>query len=202
MNKKIFTERRSVNFFDTSRELDKETFNSIMDLASLTPSSFNLQPWRVIAVHSEKEKERLLPLAWNQPKIKEAPYTLIIIGDKSGFKENAAIWNKLEEGLGKETADKLKGMAEGLYGTSDERMTRFALTNGSLLAMSIMYAAKAFGVDSHTMSGIDYEAIKKEYKLNDSEEVVLLVSLGYHDNSKELYPRGYRKTGSEFIEVI
>lgn len=202
MSTNIFTNRRSVNFFDTNKNIDDKTFNEIMNLASLTPSSFNLQPWRVIAIKSQKEKERLSPLAWNQPKVMEAPYTLIIVGDRSGFNEDKSIWSEIEKGVGNETASMLKNMAKQLYGSSEAQTRKFAQTNASLFTMSIMYAAQTLGVDSHTMSGIDYEGIKKEYNLKDSEEVILLLSLGYHDTDKELYPRSYRKSGPELFEII
>lgn len=202
MNTEIFTKRRSVNFFDTNKNLDEKTFKEIMDLAALAPSSFNLQPWRVIAIRSNDEKERLLPLAWNQEKVKEASYTLIIVGDRSGFEGNKPIWNEIEKETGEDTVEMLKGMASQLYGATKEKRIKFAETNGSLFAMSIMYAAKSLGVDSHAMSGVDYEGIKKEYGLAESEEVVLLVTLGYHDQSKELYPRSYRKKADKLYEII
>lgn len=198
----IIDSRRSVNFFDSNKSIEDDTFNQIMDLASLAPSSFNLQPWRVIAVKSKEEKERLLPLAWNQPKVTEASHTLIIIGDKSGFNENTPIWNELEKGMGEETTTMLKGMAGQLYGSSEELKSKFAHTNASLFTMSLMYSAQLLGVESHTMSGVDYDGIKKEFNLKDSEEVILLLSLGYKDPSKDLYPRAYRKTGKELFEII
>lgn len=202
MNTEYLTERRSVNFFDPNKELDEETFHKIMELASLAPSSFNLQPWRVIAVKSRKEKERLLPLAWNQSKVTEAPYTLIVIGDRSGFEKDTPVWTEIQKGAGEETTAMLQGMASQLYGSSNEKRIKFAETNGSLFAMSIMYAAQSLGVNSHAMSGVDYEGLKKEYGLKESEEVVLLISLGYHDTSKELYPRAWRKQKKELYEVI
>jgi len=202
MSKDIFLNRRSVNFFDSSRDIDDKKLSEILELAATAPSAFNLQPWRIIAVKSKEEKERLAPLAWNQPKVTEAPVTLIIIGDRAGFEKDAAIWNPIEEALGEETTQTLQEMAANLYGVSEERRIKFAETNGSLLAMSIMYAAKTLGIDSHAMSGLDYEAVKKEYKLKDSEEVVMLVSLGYHDKSRELYPRAYRKTGKELVTLL
>lgn len=202
MNTGIINNRRSVNFFDANKTIDDNTFNEIMSLASLAPSSFNLQPWRVIAVKSKKEKERLLPLAWNQPKVTEASHTLIIVGDRSGFNENTPIWNELEKGMGEETTTMLKGMATQLYGSSEELRSKFAHTNASLFTMGIMHAAQLLGVESHTMSGVDYEGIKKEYNLKESEDVVLLLSLGFKDSTKELYPRGYRKSGDELYEII
>ena len=84
-SKKLFTERRSVNFFDKNKDLDLQTVKDILNLAVYAPSAFNLQPWRVIVVKSEANKEKLFGLAHNQPKVKEAPVTLILVGNKNGW---------------------------------------------------------------------------------------------------------------------
>lgn len=59
--------------------------------------------------------------------------------------------------------------------------------------MSIMYAAKAYDVESHPMSGIDFDGIRKEFEIDENKTVVMTIALGYLDESKTLYPRAYRK---------
>ena len=68
--------------------------------------------------------------------------------------------------------------------------------------MSIMYSAKYYGVDSHPMSGIDFEDIRKEFGLSDNKTIVMLISLGYFDESKELYPRWGRKMYDKVVTEI
>ena len=59
-SRKLFTERRSVNFFDTSKDLDLQTVKDILNLAVYAPSAFNLQPWRVIVVKAKLIKKNFL----------------------------------------------------------------------------------------------------------------------------------------------
>ncbi|MEA4835847.1 MAG: nitroreductase family protein, partial [Anaeromusa sp.] len=73
--KRLMEERRSVNFFDAAQPLTQELLRQIVELASLAPSAFNLQPWRLIAVRSPEGRERLWRLAQQQPKVLEAPVT-------------------------------------------------------------------------------------------------------------------------------
>lgn len=201
--KKVFEERRSVNYFDSSREIEENILKEIIELAVLAPSAFNLQPWKIVAVKSKEAKERLMKLASNQPKIVEAPVTLIIAGDKKGFEADNPEWELLEKIVGsKEVVANYQGFASMLYGTSEERKIKFAESNASLLAMSIMYAAKEHGVDTHPMSGIDFEGIVKEFGLEERYSVVMLIALGYFDSSKELYPRRARKGYNEIVEEI
>ncbi len=202
--KQIFEERRSVNFFDTTKPLDDNMLKDIINLAVLAPSAFNLQPWEIIAVQSDSAKDKLLKQSNNQPKISEAPVTLIIIGDKNGFSETNPEWKSLELLLGG-NSEMVKGyqeFAKLLYGSTEERKIKFAESNASLLAMSIIYVAKSFGVDSHPLSGIDFDGIANEFEIGDDKSVVMLISLGYFDTSKELYPRRTRKDFNKIVKIV
>ena len=202
MLKKVYEERRSVNNFNPEKPLSQDLLREIIDLGVLAPSAFNLQPWRLIAVQTEEGKDKLLPLAFNQPKIKEAPVTLILVADKDGYKADNPVWSELKELAGEENAAGAMEMAAGLYGTSEERQLKFAESNAGLLAMSIMYAAKGLGVDSHPMSGMDFEGIHKAFDLKESETVVMLIALGYHDASQALYPRRLRRGFDQIVEAV
>ena len=202
--KEIFEERRSINFFDKQRGLEDQLLKDIINRAVLAPSAFNLQPWQIIAVKSKEAKEKLYKLSSNQPKILEAPVTLIIVGDKNGFDPSNSQWDNLLKTLGgdKEKLSGYQQYAKGLYGSTDERRIKFAESNAGLLAMSIMYAAKSFGVESHAMSGIDFDDIRKEFGLDDNKTVVMTIALGYLDENKTLYPRAPRKDYDEIVKEV
>ncbi len=199
--KAIFEARRSVNFFDRHKDLEAGVLERIIALASLVPSAFNLQPWELIAVKSEAAKQRLYPLTNNQAKILEAPVTLIVIGDRAGYEPSNPVWNDLEQLLGgnKEALTGTQQYASALYGATPERQIKFAESNAGLLAASIMYAAKYYGVDSHAMSGIDFAGIKREFAIDGAKEPVMLIALGHFDESQTLYPRRYRKSYAEIV---
>lgn len=200
--REVFTERRSVNFFNPDKEVSLETLKEIIDLAGFTPSAFNLQPWRVIAVSSEAQKEVLFQNANSQPKIKEAPITLIVVGDREGYSTENSVWEELKTIAGDEQTQNAINAAGFLYGSSEERKIKFAESNAGLYAMSIMLAAKELGVDSHPMSGVDFEGIKKAFNLKESESVVMLIGLGHFDESKALYPRRQRRPLDEVLEIM
>ncbi len=201
--KQIFEARRSINFFDPEKKLEDGLLEKIINLASLAPSAFNLQPWELIAVMSEEAKRKLFPLTNNQQKVLDAPVTLILIGDAAGYEKNNPVWDELGRMLeNKDALANTQQFAYALYGSTPERQLKFAESNAGLLAASIMYAAKYYGVDSHPMSGIDFEGIKKAFELDINKEVVMLIVLGYFEQSKTLYPRRYRKTFAEMVRIV
>lgn len=200
--KQIMNERRAVNFFDVSRPVSDELVKEIIDVAVLAPSAFNLQPWRIIAVKSEEAKSKLQPLAFNQPKIGEAPVTLILVANREGYSAANPVWEHFKASMGEEAAQKSMESAGYLYGTSEERQIKFSESNTGIFAMSIMAAAKELGIDSHPMSGMDFAGVKEAFGLAAHEDVSMLITLGYHDQSKALYPRQYRRDSSEILNWV
>jgi putative NAD(P)H nitroreductase len=202
--KQVYETRRSINFFDANKDVEDNLLKDIINLAVLAPSAFNLQPWEILAVKSKEAKEKLQKLANNQIKIGEAPVTLIIVGDKNGYDKSNSIWEQTLKAFSGnvEAVEGMQNAAAFLYGSSEDRKLKFAESNAGLLGMSIMYAAKSLGVDSHPMSGMDFDGIRKEFGLDENKTVVMAICLGYLAEDKTLYPRAYRKGFYEIVKEV
>src|SRR4030043_938314 len=81
-------ERRLINFFEAGKEVSDDKLMELLKIANLSPSSFNLQPWRMIVVRDPERKKVLRQCAFNQPKVEEASAVLIMIADPKGVEEN------------------------------------------------------------------------------------------------------------------
>jgi len=202
MERNIFEERRSVKFFDKSRKIDEELFRKIIDTAVLAPSAYNLQPWRIIAVESEEAKQRLYNAAMKQDKVLEAPIVLIVVADYEGWSESNPMWEHIAKTANEKRLAGAMRATKRLYGADEKRQIKYAESNTGLLAMSIMLAAKYYGVDSHPMSGMHAEQVKEEFALKPSESACMLICLGYFDQSAELAPRAKRRGFDEIVERV
>jgi len=202
--KQLLLERRSVNFFDKNIELSDSVLKDIINLAVYAPSAFNLQPWRIIAVKSDESKKLLFELSNKQEKVMDAPVTLILIGNKEAYADSNPEWSEIQKSLGGDISkvEGLKKAAAFLYGSTEERKIKFASSNVGLLAMSIMISAKEFGLDSHPMSGLDYDGIHDKFELTDDEYVVMTIAIGYFDTKKQLYPRRPRRLFDDIAKII
>ncbi|MEF3279569.1 MAG: nitroreductase family protein [Elusimicrobiota bacterium] len=203
----ILKERRSVANFDPEFIISDEDIKKIYELASLSPSSMNLQPWQVIAVKSPEKKEILMKCAMNQIKVKQASVNFIIIADIDAVETNIdrVLENWISAGyLDEKTAEGYKKFAPNLYGSSNNDIRRkiFAVKNASFFAMSLMIAAKILGYDSHPMDGIDEEAIKKEFSIPSHKIIPLIIAVGKHDTSKPILPRAMRFKFEEKAKII
>ena len=90
----IVKTRRAVNYFDTNKSVPENLIKEMIEIASNTPSSYNLQPWSLMILKDQEEKARLRKLAFDQPKVTEAPYIFIILADRDGWKHGSTYAEK------------------------------------------------------------------------------------------------------------
>ena len=201
----ITQKRRSINFFDPDKAVPQDLLERMVKLAANTPSSFNLQPWNLMVLKEQEEKEKLKALAWDQPKVTQAPVTLIVLADKNGWQEGHPMFEKtwdqmLASGAMQDAQrDWFLSATGSLYNWSKDANLAFAAKNAGFFAMSLMYAATSLGLESHPMDGFDHEAVKKAFNIPDQFWVPLLISVGYRKPGLELQPPKWRKSYDEIV---
>ena len=65
-------ERRAINFFEKGQEIPDDKLKELLTIANFSPSSFNLQPWKVVVVGKSERKKILRKCAFNQQKVEDA----------------------------------------------------------------------------------------------------------------------------------
>jgi len=196
-------QRRSINFFEPGREIPNEKLEELLEIANLSPSSFNLQPWKVVVVKDPERKRILRQCAFNQPKVEEASAVLIMVADPRGVEENLERVLESWQELGfikAEMKQSYKEMAKNLYGPEDSLKRKiFAMKNTALYAMNLMIAAKGLGLETHPMDGFDEECIKREFNIPDDKIIPMLVAVGYLKSGVTLLARAFRRKLNEFV---
>ncbi|EIM62702.1 nitroreductase family protein [Desulfobacter postgatei] len=200
----ITKNRRSINFFDPDKDLSPEVIKKMVELASNSPSSFNLQPWNLVVLRDRAQKEKLKELAWNQPKIVEAPVTMIVLADREGWKQGhpglERTWQEMvKTGMPETKRDWFLNATRSLYNWSTDANLAFAAKNAAFFAMSLMYAAVSLGLDSHPMDGFDHEGVKKAFNIPDRYWIPVLLAVGYKKPGLVLDPPKWRKTYEEIV---
>jgi nitroreductase len=195
--------RRSINFFETRKEIPQSILDELFKTANLSPSSFNLQPWKVVVVKDIEKKKILRQCAFNQPKVEEASIVLIMVADPAALEENLERILDSWEQLGYMKADMretYKGMTNQLYGNPDSLKRRFfAIKNTALFAMNLMLSAVGLGLETHPMDGFDEAAVKQAFNIPDDKMIPMLIAVGYLRDGIQLLPRAYRRDIQEFI---
>lgn len=185
----VILERRATNHF-TNEEVPEEILNAILTLGAQAPSGYNLQPWRFIVVRDEENRKRLQKVAFNQPKVAEAPVVIIAIGMKEEWQERAGEVFKegAERGAGNiETWEKAKdGAIQALTGMA--KMDVWVNRHTMIAVTTIMLVAEAYGFDTAPMEGFVPDAVKTEFDIPEEAEVVALLAIGRAAAPEKAYP--------------
>jgi len=195
----IITGRRSVKLYDENVKITKEELQDIIQEASLAPSSANMQPWRVIVVHSPEGKNKLRPLVqFNTRQNDTSAAMLIILGDTQSELYLEKIYNTAVE-LGKmpkDVRDKLVTQIMSMFPQLPRELKiEIAKIDGSLFAMQLMLVARAHGYDTNPMGGFERDKVVSTFDLDDERYVpVMILSIG---KAKEAGHESVRLPGEE-----
>jgi len=176
----ITQKRYATKKFD-GKTIPEEKVKQLFEMIRFAPSSFNIQPWKVVVITDKATKEKLLPVSLNQPQITSCSHLLV-------FCANTDIEGNIEK-LGTEL---IKGgaAAEGIRGYL-EMMRNFAkgLNKEQKLAWTqrqlyialgnALNGAKALGFDSCPMEGFDAKGYAEILKLPTHLVPTALCPIGY-----------------------
>lgn len=190
--KTLICERRSVHYYDADKELSKEQIKELFELAVLSPSSFNLQPWEFIVIKDKENKKKLKEICMGQQHVEDASAAVIVLAKLNPGEDVEDIMNEwiakgyFPQELASQYIPVIKAKDNDLPNTKI-----WAAKNASLAAMTLMIAAKGLGIASCPMEGFNYQQLVAEYKIPQNLMPIMIITLGYEN--KLPLPRCYRK---------
>ena len=182
-------ERRATIHFKEGEEIPENILRAILQLGAQAPSGYNLQPWRFIVVRDEANRKRLQQVAYNQPKVSEAPVVIVCLGMTEEWKERAdeVFQEGAERGLGNPEA--WKQARDGAVQFVSSFSPPVWLNRHVMIAVTtMMLAAEAYGFDTAPMEGFDAAGVKREFGIPDEAEVVALLAIGRAAAPDKAYP--------------
>lgn len=69
--------RYATKKFDPNRKINPRKWAALEESVLLTPSSFGLQPWKIISVTDPSARQELLPFSYGQEQIVQASHLLV-----------------------------------------------------------------------------------------------------------------------------
>jgi nitroreductase len=177
----VMKERQSTRKYNRGTEIPQETLTNILELATKAPSSWNLQHWKFIVVEKQENKDKLLPIAYNQQQVSDCSAIIVVLGDLQANKNANKVHSEAVrvEYMTEDAKNTLVSNINNAYENVPNIGVHEAIRNASLAAMQLMLAAKANGVDSCPMGGYDAVAIRKELNIPERYMPVMLITLGY-----------------------
>jgi len=186
--------RRAIKKFDPTHKMTSNEIKFLMELAILSPSSYNQQNWRFIIITDKKIKDQISVAARNQSQPSDGSLVIILCGNTNAWKENPdRYWrNSTEERQKLVTTALQKKYADNLQNRRDE-----AMKSCGFAAQTIMLASKQMGLDSCPMGGFDYDEVSKIIDLPKDHIIVMMIVVG-----KALEPAGPRGGQLTVDEVV
>lgn len=173
---KLYLSRRSCRSYDPTKRVDGDTLKKIVELAMLSPSACNSQPWKVYAVN---EAEKVSQIADGCGKAGFNKFTK----DCTAFVVICEARANLSERVGQ----KLTG-------------NEFVSNDIGLMCAHLVLAAEAAGLSSCILGMFGEKEIKEVLDIPQKTKISLVVALGYPAEG-EIKPKK-RKELSEVAEFI
>ncbi|OOV87601.1 nitroreductase family protein [Oceanospirillum linum] len=198
----VIFQRRSTSKYQPDYVIDQETLAQLVSLAGYSPSAYNLQNWRFIAVTTPEAKAQLRVAAYGQPQVEAASATFIVCGQLAAHK---ALEQRLSKSVNtgvipQSIADSWVGAASQSHEGNDQLQRDEAIRSASLAAMTLMLAAEEMGLATGAMGGFDGEQLKQHFPLNEDDLPVMLITIG--KAAKGNWAQKARRPLKEILTVI
>lgn len=176
--------RFAVKEFDTNKKVSSEDIQKIKDAIRFAPSSFGIQPFRVIIIEDQKLKDDLKEASFGNKQVNTCSHLFVFVA-KTDLQKRIGeyaelIKSKSDAGLFDRMKFEMGARAFfGLVGMSDEKKLRVA-SNQAYIALGFALAACAeLRIDSAPMEGFSADQYKEMLCLADDEYAAVIMGVGY-----------------------
>lgn len=207
VNKQIldaFQFRYACKAFDTEKKISEEDFETIIESARLSPSSFGFEPWKFLVIQNMDIREKLKTVAWGaQGQFPTASHLVVILSRKAvDTKAESEYINsvmrdvqKLPEDIQEMKGNFFKNFQQKDFDLTDERkLFDWAGKQAYIPLANMMTSAAFLQIDSCPMEGFDrgkFEDILEQEGLIDKNHfgVSVMVAFGYRAKDTVVFPK-------------
>lgn len=157
------------------------------------PSSFGLQPYKIVAVRNAELKEKLKPVSYGQPQVTECD-TLFVLCARTDVEVRA------EEYLKATGAEVVREMLTNFVKYIPDKMAWSARQAYIALGFGLAAAAEV-GIASCPMEGFDSAKVAELLNLPSTLVPIVYLAVGEHADGEEPFPR-FRFTESDLVQTF
>ncbi len=180
--------RRAVKHFGTG-EVD---VSPVLQAMLNAPSSFGLQPYKIVSVSNKDLKEKLKPVSYNQPQVTECQ-TLFILCARTDVEVRAQEYLDATDGVKRG----MKDMLMGFVGYLPDK-TAWAAKQAYIALGFGLAAAAEHKIASCPMEGFNGAEVSKILSLPENLVPVVYLAVGEATQEDGTYPR-FRFSESDLV---
>lgn len=205
----IFQNRYTCKGYDPDKKVSDKDFQTIMEVARLSPSSFGYEPWKFILLNKKEIREKIRPYAWGAVASLDGASHFVLILAKKDIKYDSAYVKYIVEDVQDFPEDMVKKRLEVFENfqkndfkllDEEDALYNWALRQTYIPLANMLTSAAILGIDSTPIEGFDREKVENvliEEGVYDPDKFGLsaMIAFGYTD-------RDHRpKTRRELKEV-
>ena len=192
--KDAINSRRAIKHYDADHRMSDEEVDELLTLATQSPTAFNIQNWRFVAITDPEIRTQIRANAWDQAQVTDSSVLIVLTANNSAWKQDPErYWVNAPE----EVANFLVPAIKGYYEDKPQVQRDEAMRSCGMAGMTIMLAAKAMGYDSCPMDGFDFDAVAKIINLPDDHVISFMIAVG--KGTKEAWPKPGRLPLNEVV---
>ena len=170
-------------------KVPQEKVDKILEAIRLAPTSFGLQPFKVIVIESPELREKIFNEACPQPQIKEGSHVLVFAANKNVSAEQVDEYMDLiaeTRSIPVESLNDFKAMFGGIVAGSAEQNFIWSAHQAYLAFGVGVVAAANEEVDATPMEGFNSQALDKVLGLAEQNlGSTTILTLGYRDEAND-----------------
>lgn len=177
----VMKARKSVRVFDQNATIAKEEISEMLKLATIAPSSSNLQSWSFLVIQDPEVKKELQVIANNQAQVGDSSAVIAVLGNIDAYKKVEQIYtqNVAEGHMDESIKDRTIASTYATYPHAPiEARMRIAAYDAGLVSMQLMLIAKEKGYDTCTLGGFDKVKFAERFDLPSDQFPIVLIALG------------------------
>ena len=177
--------RRSIRHYDATFKISDKEIKQLIELAMLSPTSYNIQHWKFVVVKDPKLRSEIKDAAYGQVQVAEASTLILVVTDiKAWEKDMAGKWKNVP----KEIGDYMATSAYEFYLNREQLQRDEAIRSASFATQTLTLAATAMGYGSGIMIGFDFDKTAELINLPENHIISNIVVIG--KGIQDAKPRG------------
>jgi nitroreductase len=201
IRKELFLEimnyRHACKLFDTTKQVNEDDLNFILECGRLSPSSIGMEQWKFVVIKSDEVKQNLQGACYNQVQVGTSSVIIAILAKIRELEVGSKYVDKVLMRRGKEVGEYYKGFYTNYAAKKD--IKAWADAQCHIAGANMMSGAAFIGIDSCPIAGFDPEAVSKVLDFDRADyEISLVIPFGYRINEQ---PAKFRLSIDELVSV-
>ena len=209
MNKQLIEAlewRYACKKFDAEKRISESDLQTILESIRLTPTSYGLQPIKVLLIETTELREKIKPIAWNQAQVVDASHLLVFCHHTAISESYVDQHVTLMADTRNVSPEKLQGFGthvKSAIANMEEDVKQWTSKQTYIALGQVLLSCALLKIDATPMEGFDKDKLNELLDLSSQGlSASLLCPIGIrHPEDANITAKKVRKTKEDLFET-